>query len=152
MRSMKRVFYLGMMVVVAAMLTAPFGVTLTSGGGSKVVLNTASATLKADDCIKLALPILKGASDTCNGGVKNSNGSGSAIIIYLKWILQLASGLVGTVIVLMLVWAGLGYITSTGDPGQIKTAKNRIVNAITALILFLSMFAILNFLVPGGIL
>ncbi len=73
-------------------------------------------------------------------------------MVYLKSILIVLSGLVGTIVVLMLVVAGIQYITSLGEPARIKAAKDRIVNAITALVLFLMMFAILGFLVPGGIL
>ena len=72
--------------------------------------------------------------------------------MYLKDILKLLSGAVGGVIVLMLVIAGIQYITSAGEPTAIKSAKNRIMNAIMALVLFLMMFAILNFIIPGGIL
>ena len=96
--------------------------------------------------VQVALPFL---GSNC---IANDPKNGGAIITYLKTILQVLSGLVGTVIVLMLVVAGIQYITSYGDPSNIKNAKNRIVNAITALVLFLMMFAILGFLVPGGIL
>jgi hypothetical protein len=77
---------------------------------------------------------------------------GGVIIAYIKQILVLLGSLVGAVIVLMLIIAGIQYITSTGDPGQVKAAKNRIISAITALVLFMLMYAILNFLIPGGIL
>ena len=70
---------------------------------------------------------------------------------YLREALQLAGGVVGTVIVMMLVLAGIQYITSSGDSANVKAAKNRITNAITALVLFMFMVAILQFIVPGGI-
>jgi hypothetical protein len=100
-----------------------------------------------EDCVKIALPILGG--EKC---IKNDKNTGGAILAYLALILSVLSKLVGAVIVLMLVVAGIQYITSMGDPGAIKDAKNKIVNAITALVLFLMMYAILNFLIPGGIL
>jgi hypothetical protein len=67
-------------------------------------------------------------------------------------IIKFLSGAIGLVIVLMIVIGGVQYITSAGDPGAVKAAKGRIVNAIVALILFILMFAILNFIIPGGIL
>lgn len=67
-------------------------------------------------------------------------------------VIKFLSGAVGLVVVLMIVVAGIQYITSAGDPGRVKEAKNRITNAITGLILFVLMFAILNFIIPGGIL
>jgi hypothetical protein len=66
-------------------------------------------------------------------------------------IIQFLSGAVGLVVVLLIVIGGVQYITSAGDPAGVKAAKSRITNAITGLVLFLLMFAILNFLIPGGI-
>ncbi|GAC1369612.1 MAG: hypothetical protein NVSMB39_1630 [Candidatus Saccharimonadales bacterium] len=105
----------------------------------------------------VAVPIFSGApsSSDCPAGeerIDNSPGSGGAIVFYLKEILKLVNGLIGGIIVLVLVIAGFQYIASAGDPTRIKDAKKRITNAITALILYMLMFAILNFLVPGGIL
>ena len=56
---------------------------------------------------------------------------------------------VGLVVVLMLIIGGIQYLTSFGDATAIKNAKNRITNAIIALMLFLLMYAILSFLLPG---
>jgi hypothetical protein len=38
-----------------------------------------------------------------------------------------------------------------GDPARIKSAKDRITNAVIALALFIFGFAILSFIIPGGI-
>jgi len=109
---------------------------------------TASKCKNGKAGVQLGLPVLSGGSDC----IANDGKSGGAIIVYLKAVLKLLSGLVGTVIMLMLVIAGIQYITSLGDPGRIKNAKTRITNALTGLVLFLMMYAILNFIVPGGIL
>lgn len=154
---MKRVLYLMLAVVMGALLLAP----LSFSGG----MNVASAATTcapaadgkcatgpvggpADACVKVALKIF----DNDASCVKNDKASGGAIVNYLRLILKLLSGVVGLLIILMLVVAGVQYMTSLGDPGRVKSAKDRIVNAITALVLFLTMFAILNFLIPGGIL
>lgn len=99
----------------------------------------------ATSCVKLGAPILAGKDQVCNVG------EGGAIVEYLKMVLQFLSAGVGIVVVLMLVIAGVQYITAVGDPGNIKKAKERIVNAITALLLFIFGYAILNFLIPGGL-
>lgn len=98
--------------------------------------------------MQVALPIVTGGS-TC---VNNSAASGGAIIVYLREVLQLMSSAVGIVIVLMLVIAGIQYISSTGNPSLVGAAKKRIINALTALFLFLFMVTLLQFIVPGGIL
>jgi hypothetical protein len=96
-------------------------------------------------CVKLSVPLVEGL--TC----ADNTGEGGAIFFYLKLVLRFLSGAVGMVIVLMLVIAGIQYITSAGDPGAIKAAKDRVVNAITALVLFVLSYAILSFVIPGGI-
>ena len=96
-----------------------------------------------------------GGQGNCPKGqveVSNDPAKGGAIIVYLKEILFVVNILVGGVILLVMVIAGIQYITSAGDPGGVKNAKGRIQAAMTALILYLMMFAILSFLVPGGIL
>lgn len=81
----------------------------------------------------------------------DANKPGGPIFVYLAMIIKFLSGAIGLVIVLMIVVVGVQYITSAGDPGRVKEAKTRITNAITGLVLFVLMFAILNFLIPGGI-
>jgi hypothetical protein len=104
--------------------------------------------LTPEKCVQIALPIVSGGS-SC---VDNNPADGGAIVVYLREILQLLSSAVGIVIVLMLVIAGVQYITSTGNPSLVGAAKKRIINALTALLLFMFMVTILQFIVPGGIL
>jgi hypothetical protein len=126
-----------------AVLDPPGG----GAAGTSTPSAAGGAAIKPAPSVCVALPVLN-AGGKC---ISNDPAKGGAIIVYLKQILTLLSGLVGAVIVLMLIVAGVQYIVAFGDPGQIKTAKGRIVNALTALVLFLMMFAILQFLVPGGV-
>lgn len=165
MRAMRRVVLKSWLVaaaMVACMLPAAAGAVIPvggsggggGGGGSNnnpaTSSNTSGGTslTKPDgSCVQIALPIF--GNNTC---VQNDKGNGGAIVVYLRDVLKLLSGLVGITIIIMIIWAGIQYITSAGDPSGTKDAKNRLVNALTALLLFLMMFAILQFLVPGGIL
>ena len=109
------------------------------------------------DPVCIALPIKSGSQNQgrCSKGqveINNNAGTGGAIIEYLKAFLFVLNGLVGGIIVLVLVLAGVQYITSAGDPGRIKNAKGRVQAAMTGLVLYLMMYAILNFLIPGGVL
>lgn len=115
---------------------------------AKDAAGNCSNLFNAQSCVKVALPIVSGGS-TC---VNNSSAQGGAIIVYLREVLQLMSSAVGIVIMLMLVIAGIQYITSTGNPSLVGAAKKRIINALTALFLFLFMTTLLQFIVPGGIL
>lgn len=58
---------------------------------------------------------------------------------------------VGIVVVGLIVVAGIQYITSGGVPQKIEAARHRITNAIIALVLYVFMFAIIQWLIPGGV-
>ena len=91
------------------------------------------------------------------GGVATSidygcgSAKGGAIYGFLRGIIKFAGGLVGLLVIMMLIVGGIRYITSAGNPKLVAAAKNQIVNAIIGLVLFALMLAILNFLLPGGI-
>lgn len=58
---------------------------------------------------------------------------------------------IGIVVVGLIVFGGIQYITSGGVPQKVEAARSRITNAIIALVLYIFMFAILQWLIPGGI-
>lgn len=111
--------------------------------------------LSPDQCVKISLPVvpITGSNNGCGPNeISNDPATGGAIVNYLRGVLQLMGLAVGMVIILLLIIGGVQYITSAGNSAAVASAKNRIVNAITGLILFVLMYAILNFAVPGGIL
>lgn len=59
--------------------------------------------------------------------------------------------LVGVVVVLSIVVAGIQYITANGNPQQTVSAKNRIFNTILALVVYIFGFALLQWLIPGAV-
>lgn len=89
---------------------------------------------------------------TTNGGNQVCpSGNGNVIITFLIYIIKFLGGLVGLIVVLMIIIGGVQYITSGGNPQAVGAAKKRIVNAIIALVLYIMMFGILEYLIPGGI-
>lgn len=91
------------------------------------------------------------------GGVKTSinygcnTAAGGPIYSFARAIISFASGLVGLVVIIMLIVGGIRYITSAGDPKLVSSAKKQIANSMIGLVLFALMLAILNFLLPKGI-
>ena len=59
---------------------------------------------------------------------------------------------VGIAVVGGIVWGAIRYITANGNAAQAQQGVSIIINAIIGLVLFIFMFAIINFLVPGGLL
>jgi len=79
-------------------------------------------------------------------------GKGPAILDLTFGVIQFLSDGVGLVVVASLVYAGIQYITSSGDPQATAAAVKRIRSSVTALILFIFAYAILNYVIPGQVL
>lgn len=90
------------------------------------------------------------------GGVKtgviacNANGTNPITALLLMIVNFLAVG-VGIAVVGGIIWGGIMHAASNGDPGKTKHAITIIVNSVVGLLLFMFMYAIINFLVPGGL-
>lgn len=70
---------------------------------------------------------------------------------FLVTVINFLSALIGIIVIAVIIIAGIQYTTSGGNPQQTAQAKKRIINAITALVAFFFLFAILQWLIPGGI-
>jgi len=68
-----------------------------------------------------------------------------------KWAINILSAAVGIVITAVIVFAGIEYSSSGGDPGRTAAAKSRIVNAIIALVAYMFLYMALQWLIPGGL-
>lgn len=101
-------------------------------------------------------------SGSGNGGSTNGNVSPSAgdcsklakcdlVTKYLNPFINFMAAFVGVAVVISLIIGGIQYSSSAGDPQKVGAAKNRIRNAIIALVTFLFLYALLNFLIPGGL-
>lgn len=74
-----------------------------------------------------------------------------SIVAYVVLITNVLSGLVGVVIVIMIAVGGIQYTMSRDDPSAVSAAKNKIRNAVFALVIYIFGFAFLQWLIPGGI-
>jgi hypothetical protein len=70
---------------------------------------------------------------------------------YVTPMIKFLAAVVGLAVVVSIVIGGIQYGQSAGDPSKVTAAKNRIRNAIIALLTFLFLYALLNFLIPGGL-
>ncbi len=70
--------------------------------------------------------------------------------LLLTFINFLTAG-VGLVVTTLVVVGGLQYMTAGGNPQKTQAAIMRISNALIGLVLYIFMFAILQWLIPGGL-
>ncbi len=77
--------------------------------------------------------------------------SNCGIVRYLLDFINGLSAIVGIVIVMMITIGGIQYSAAGDNPQATMAAKKRIGNAIGALLLYIFMFAFLQWIVPGGV-
>lgn len=151
---------------------------VVSSSGSFPSFSNTCATLslsamvgqEPDDIVALALA--GGGTPTQPGGGSGSTGGGTApvaastekdctgddlsqdckVVEWLVLFVNVLSGMVGVVVVIMIIVAGIQYTASGDDPQAVAKAKTHIYNAVLALVLFIFGFAVLQWVIPGGLL
>lgn len=90
-------------------------------------------------------PIQTSIDFGCTGSGNGIQDLGYAIIRFLS---------VGVLLVLIAstVYAGIQYTVANADPGKVSQAKMRLFNVSIALMIYIFAFAIINYVVPGGLL
>ena len=80
------------------------------------------------------------------------SGHGNPITDLVFAIVRFLTTGVGLVVVGSLIYAGIQYTGSRGDPQATAAAQNRIRNNVIALLMFMFAYAILNYIIPGQVL
>lgn len=106
-------------------------------GGTQAAVDDASDAIKNPDRLD------------CTGADCISN---NPIVLIAKAVINFMNVVVGVLVVAVIVWSGILYASAGGNPGKTAEAKNRIINAIIALVMYIFLFAFLQWLVPGGVL
>jgi hypothetical protein len=79
-------------------------------------------------------------------------GKGNPILDMIFGIVRFLSDGVGLVVIASLIIAGIQFSASGGDPGAAEKAIKRIRTSVSALLLFIFAYAILNYVLPGAVL
>ena len=125
----------------SAFVEVPCGIAVFNGDGSNGGNNasgTAFVNPRADGN--------KDPASTCQTetGICNINQ-------YIEIFINILSGLVGVVVVMVIIIGGIQYATAGDEPGKIQAARQRITKALIALLVFIFLYAFLQYLVPGGV-
>lgn len=120
----------------------------TKDAGNKVVLKDGTDPSitpcgKGDDAINLRFDL------GCQG--QYYTGPGGAIGDLFFSIIRFLSYGVGIAVVIAIIASGIQYTTSEGNPEATQAAKNRIQMSIISLIIYVFVFSIAQFLIPGGL-
>lgn len=88
--------------------------------------------------------ILQGARKT---GL--DNGSSTSLNSAIENIINLILWGVGLIAVVVIIIAGVMFMTAAGDPSKAKKAKDTILYAVVGLVIAILAYAIVNFVVSG---
>lgn len=73
------------------------------------------------------------------------------IVVDIQKIVNFLSVGVGIVVVSMIIVGGIQYSIAGDNPQAVTAAKKRLTNALVALFAFIFSFALVQWLIPGGI-
>jgi len=126
----------------------------------------AVATFSASASASVQTPVFKGGYQCGSGNNKvgvsinigcegdkcktNNKDGCSALLDALFAIIRFLAAGVGIVVIGSVVFAGLQYSSARDDPSMVGKAKDRIMNSVYALLMYIFAYAILNFIIPGG--
>lgn len=124
-------------VIVAALLIA-------------TLFHPAPLALAGADCASnptaAGCPCSGSSSTVCNDLSKTSGGSKSSLASIINGFIKTALIGIGSLAVIMLIYGGIKYITSSGSKDNILLAKKVIIYAIAGLLLAVSAYAIVKFI------
>ena len=89
-----------------------------------------------------------GNSLTECGGLKGSSNQND-LMAQANTIINVVIGVIGFVAVAFIIFGGVQYTTSAGDPGKVKKAKDTILYGIIGLVVAMLAYAIVNFVLAN---
>ena len=116
-----------------------------------VALGTTSALAIATFITLGFAPVTSAQQGGIMGGVQAAQGTGVPTTLFgdtgiITNITNILLFIEGALAVIMIIWGGLRYATSAGDPAKVTAAKNTIMYAIIGLIIAFLAFAVVNWL------
>ena len=72
---------------------------------------------------------------------------GDTLVDSITTIINAVIGVLGVVCVIVIIIGGINYMTSSGDAGKVKKAKDTILYGVIGLVVCVLAFAIVNFVI-----
>ncbi len=114
--------------------------------GFLLSVNTYALDIAAPSLVA-ATPIKDGIDKSKTTTGMGNQGSDADVNNVIQTIITILIWLVGVLAVIMIIYGGILYTTSGGDPAKIKKGKDTIVYGIVGLIIAILAFVIVNFVI-----
>ncbi len=137
------------LLILAIVASACIGLVSTPSQAYAATCADPSSTEASDDGVER---VQRDSCDPALGGGDCANVSDCGLIkTYLNPAIRFIAAFFGVAVVIAIIYGGIQYGSSGGDPQKVASGKKWIINAIVALVAFFFLYALLNFLIPGGI-
>lgn len=132
--------------------TIPPGSGSGPGGNAGIVGNASAPGLDqaAVNAAKVQVAV-KERTDATNCSGPRDCISKNPLIKSLGLVFDVLSAIVAMAVVGVIIYGGIRYSASGGDPNAVAQAKKIIANAILAFVGYIFLYAFLQWLVPGGL-
>jgi hypothetical protein len=119
--------------------------------GNKVTCGASESSAAPGSVTPQGERTITGCGDIKTSLIKCDTTAGNPVQSLMLQVVNFLAVGVGIAVVGGIIWGGMLYASSNGDSARTKQGINVIVNAIIGLLLFIFMYAIINYLVPGGL-
>lgn len=89
--------------------------------------------------------------NTSDPALAGGDSSAKLISKYVVPFVSMLTLLVGVAVTVGIIYGGIEYSMSSGDPQKAAKGRKHILDAVLALISYALIFAFLNFIIPGGV-
>lgn len=98
-------------------------------------------------------PYIEHTDDEAIGGTRCATATNCELVkTYIQPAVDFFAAIVGVAVVISMIYGGIEYASSAGDPQKAAGGKKRIRNGLFALLLFFFFYAFLRFaLLPGNL-
>lgn len=93
----------------------------------------------------------EGNLETTFFGNYEDDGEGCGVYMILKLFVDILTYGIAIAATIGIVVSGITYLTARDNPSQVTKAKRRLLEIIIGLIAYLTLWSIINFVLPGGI-
>lgn len=132
-----------------------FALSLLIGALFSTFMMSKVAALSTYELSNKNFAVQRCGGDGANNGYTPSieigcKGIGNPIIDAIFAIIRFITNGVGIVIIASVVYGGIQYTLSRGDPQATAQAINRLRTSVIALLFFIFAYAFLNYIIPNG--
>ena len=106
-------------------------------------------TSLANTIITLATTSVTPGTATTGGGIDQVGTGGDTLKSNVINIINGVLGVLGLVCVVVIIIGGVNYMTSSGDAGKVKKARDTILYGVIGMVVCVLAFAIVNFVLSG---